>query len=145
MVGGDGRAGRLLMVAVAGLEAVAVAAAGVAAAVSGLREGSAALGAGVAAAAVLLAYLLVEIARGLAKGRRWPVGVFVTIQLLTGLVALSVGAPALLAIGASSRIGGLTLAALVVAAAGLSGAVLLGFGRGSSPSGRDESSPHEAG
>jgi hypothetical protein len=133
------RTGTRLVVGVALLEAVAVAGAAVVAVVSGVQGGSFLLGAGVAVAAAATAYLLVEVARGFARRRRWPTGLFVTVQLLVVLVALSVGAPAVASFVAAPRVAALTLAALVVAGAGLVGVGLISASRsdrGAGPAGQ---------
>lgn len=93
---------------------------------AGLQGGSLPLAAGVAAVALGAAWLLVEVARGFARGRRWPTGIFVTVQLLVALTALSLGSRSLLTLTDNPRIAGLTLLALLVSGAGLLGAVLLG-------------------
>lgn len=117
--------GRRLVVVVAVLEACALLLAAATTVLAGLRGGSLPLAAGVAAAALAAAWLLVEVARGFAKGRRWPTGIFVTVQLLVALTALSLGSRSLLTLTDNPRIGGLTLLALLVAGVGLLGAVLL--------------------
>lgn len=124
---GPGRAqvGRSLAVGVALLEAVVAVVAGVVAVVAGLQGGSLLLGLGVGVAAAAVAYLLVEVARAFGAWRAWPTGIFVTVQLLVVLVALSVGSRAVLEIATNPRIGGLTLLAVLVAFAGLAGAVLM--------------------
>lgn len=122
---GRARTGRILAVGVALAEAFAAAAGAAVAVLTGLRGGSLPLGLGVGAAAAATAYLLVEVARGFLAGRRWPVGIFVTVQLLVALVALSVGSGALLAIVAAPAIGVPTLLALVAAGLGLAGVALL--------------------
>lgn len=125
--GGDRSAlGRRLLVGVAAVEAVAAAGAAVVAVVSGTQGGSLPLAIGVAVVAVGVAYLLVEVARAFAQGRRWPRGIFVTVQLLVLLVALSVGAPSLTAPAEAPRIAAVTALALLVAAAGLVGVGLTG-------------------
>lgn len=123
----DSRAltGRRLAVAVAALEALVVAGAGVTAVVTGLQGGSIALGAGVGVVCAGVAYLLVEVARALWAWRGWPVGIFVTVQVLVVLVALSVGSRAVVTILDNPRVGGLTLLAVLVALAGLAGAYLV--------------------
>lgn len=119
------RRGRSLAVGVALLEAVVAAGAGVVAVLTGLQGGSLVLGLGVGAAAAGLAYLLVEVARGFRAWRAWPTGIFVTVQVLVVLVALSVGARAVLSLLSNPRVGGLTLAAVLVGLAGLTGAVMM--------------------
>jgi len=124
-VGGRARTGRRLVVAVAAVEAVALAGAAVATVLTGLQDGSVLLGVGVGAAAAGTSYLMVEVTRGFAAGRRWPTGIFVTVQLLVALVALSVGAPALLVLASAPRIAIPTLLALGAAAVGLAGVAML--------------------
>jgi hypothetical protein len=119
------RTGRHLAVGVAVLEALVAATAGVVAVVTGLQGGSLALGAAVGVVCGGVAYLLVEIARALWAWRGWPVGIFVTVQVLVVLVALSVGSRAVLSILDNPRVGGLTLVAVLVALAGLVGAFLV--------------------
>gem|GEM_PF-5989535 len=116
------RTGRALAVGVALLEAAVAAGAGVVAIAAGLQGGSLVLGLGVGAASAGVAYLMVEIARGFRAWRAWPTGIFMTVQVLVVLVALSVGAPALLSLFSNPRVGGLTLAAVLVGLAGLAGA-----------------------
>ena len=145
--GGPGRArtGRSLVVLVAGLEAAVAVVGAVTAALSGVQGGSLVLAGGVAGVAGGVAYLLVEVARAFARGRRWPRGVFVTAQLLVALVALSLGGRALLTFAENPPIGVVTVVALALAAAGLAGVALLGGeppGAGaSSGSGPDEAPP----
>jgi len=107
------------------VEAAVAAAGAVTAVLSGVQGGSPVLAGGVVAAAGGIAYLLVESARGFARGRRWPRGIFVTAQLLIALVALSLGGRALLTFAENPRIALVTLAALALAAAGLTGVALL--------------------
>lgn len=123
---------------VAAVEALAAAGAGVVAVLAGLQGGSVALAVGVAVIALGVAYLLVEVARAFVQGRSWPRGIFVTVQLLVLLVALSVGAPSFTAPAEAPRIAALTAAALLVAAAGLVGvAITGGRDRGAGPAGQD--------
>lgn len=122
--------GRRLCVAVALVEAAVLVGAAAVTLLAGARGGSLPLAVGVAVVAAGVAYLLVEVARAFAVGRRWPSGIFVTVQLLVGLVALSVGSPAVLAIAAEPVVGGVTVAAVLLALTGLAGAVLLGRGPG---------------
>ena len=142
---GRARTGRSLVVLVAGLEAAAAVIGAVTAALSGLQGGSLVLAGGVAGVAGGVAYLLVEVARGFARGRRWPRGVFVTAQLLVALVALSLGGRALLTFAENPPIGVVTVVALALAAAGLTGVALLGGeppgGGASSGTGPDEAPP----
>jgi len=111
------------------VEASLAAAGAVAALLSGLRGGSLVLAAAVAGVAAGVAYLLVEAARGFVRGRRWPTGVFVTAQLLAGLVALSLGGRALLTFADNPGIAVTTVVALVLAAAGLVGVSMFAGGR----------------
>ncbi|MGJ7440870.1 hypothetical protein [Aquipuribacter sp. MA13-6] len=129
------RKGRALAVGVALLEALVAAGAGVVALVTGLQGGSLVLGLGVGAACAGLAYLLLEVARGFAAWRAWPTGIFLTVQVLVVLVALSVGSRAVLSLVSNPRVGGLTLLAVLVGVAGVAGAVLMAgrTRRGSSP------------
>ncbi|WP_380169109.1 hypothetical protein [Jannaschia sp. R86511] len=129
------RAGRALAVGVALLEALAVAAAGVVAVVTGLQGGSLPLGLGVGAACAAVAYLLIEVARAFAVWRAWPTGIFLTVQVLVVLVALSVGSRAVLSLLDNPRVGGLTLLAVLVGLTGVAGAVLMAgrTRRGGSP------------
>ncbi len=119
------RNGRAVAVGVALAEAAVAAGAGVLAVVTGLQGGSLALGLGVGAAAAGVAYLMVEIARGFRAWRAWPTGIFVTVQVLVVLVALSVGAPALLSLLSNPRVGGLTLGAVTLGLTGMVGAVMM--------------------
>lgn len=119
------RTGRSVTVLVAGVEAAVAAAGAVTAVLSGVQGGSLVLAGGVAGVAGGIAYLLLAAARGFARGQRWPTGVFVTAQLLIALVALSLGGRALLTFAENPRIGLVTLAALALAAAGLTGVALL--------------------
>lgn len=128
--GGRARAGRLLTVVVASVEALVAAAAAVLSVLSGLQGGSLVLGAAVGGVAAGVAYLLGEVARGLARGLRWPTGVFVTTQVLVALVALSLGGRSLLTAAENPLISLFTVAALALAAAGLVGLSLLGRARG---------------
>ncbi len=127
--------GRALAVGVALLEAVVVGVAGVVAVVTGLQGGSLVLGLGVGVAAAGVAYLLVEVARGFRAWRAWPTGIFLTVQVLVVLVALSVGSRAVLSLVDNLRVGGLTLAAVVVGVTGVVGSLLMAgrTRRGSSP------------
>lgn len=129
------RTGRALAVGVALLEAVVAAVAGTVAVVTGLQGGSLVLGLGVGAASAGVAYLLVEVARGFAAWRAWPTGIFLTVQVLVVLVALSVGSRAVLSVLSNPRVGGLTLAAVLVGVTGVVGALLMAgrTRRGSSP------------
>ena len=89
-----------------------------------------------AAIAVLAAVTLAVLAVALARGRSWPVGLLVTVQLFIAVVALS-------QLGAALRAGqGLTivllLAGLGVAAAGLWSAARLATSNRHSPPGSAE-------
>lgn len=99
--------------------------AGVVAVVTGLQGGSLPLGLGVGVACVAVAYLLVEVARAFAAWKAWPTGIFLTVQVLVVLVALSVGSRAVLSLLDNPRVGGLTLLAVLVGLAGVLGAVLM--------------------
>lgn len=134
--GGPGATGRRLCVGVALLEASVLVVGAVVTLVAGVQGGSLPLAVGVAVVTAGVAYLLLEVARAFAAGRRWPTGIFVTVQLLVALVALSVGSRAVLSIAANPVIGGATLAAVLVALAGLLGAGLVG--RGPQPGPRDD-------
>jgi len=112
-------------VVVAAAEAAVAAAGAVTAVLSGAQGGSIVLAGGVAGVAGGIAYLLLEAARGFARGRRWPTGIFVTAQLLVALLALSLGGRSLLTFADNPRIGLVTVAALALAAAGLTGVALL--------------------
>ncbi len=123
------RTGRGLVVGVAGVEAVAAAGGAVAAVLSGVQDGALVLAAAVAGVAGAVAYLLGEVARGFARGRRWPTGVFVTAQLLVALVALSLGGRGLLTFADNLVIALVTVVSLLLAAGGLVGVWLLASGR----------------
>ncbi|MFC5382515.1 hypothetical protein [Aquipuribacter nitratireducens] len=114
--------GALTCAVVAGVEATAALVAAVLALLSGLGSGGWALGAAVAAAAGGVAYLLLRVSAAWWRGRTWQRGIFVTVQLLVALVALSVGSPALLSPGDAPRVALLTGAALLAAVTGLVGA-----------------------
>jgi hypothetical protein len=116
---GRERTGRLLAVGVAVVEAGVAAVGAVVAVLSGLQDGSLALAAAVGGVAGGTAYLLAEAARGFARGRRWPSGIFTTAQLLLALVALSLGGRALLTAVDNPGIALVTVVALVLAATGL--------------------------
>lgn len=120
------RLGLWLAVLVAAFEGVVVCVAGVAAVVSGLLDGSWVLGLAVGLVALGAGVLLLQAARAFLAGRRWPRGIFVTVQVLLVLVVLSVGAPSLLDVAGSTRIAGLTLAGLLLGVAGLVGVALGG-------------------
>lgn len=115
------RSGALLCTVVAGVEAAALVLGGVLALADGVQGGSLPLGLAVGAVALALAYLLGRVAVASWRGRTWQRGVLVTTQLLAGLVALSVGSPALAAPLEAPRAALLTAAVLVLAAAGLVG------------------------
>ncbi len=106
---------------VAGVEAAALSVGGVLALADGVQGGSLPLGLAVGVVALGLAYLLVRVAVASWHGRTWQRGVLVTTQLLAGLVALSVGSPALAAPQDAPRAALLTAVVLLLAAGGLVG------------------------
>ena len=135
------RTGMLLAVVVAGVEAAVAAAGAVTAVLSGVQDGSLVLAGAVAGVAGGTAYLLLQAARGFARGRRWPTGIFVTVQLLVALVALSLGGRALLTFAENPRIGVVTLTALALAGAGLTGVMLLARERSGQPGPTEQPPP----
>jgi hypothetical protein len=116
--------GALLCVVVAAVEGVAAAVGALLALLSAGGSGSWPLGVGVAVVAAGVAYLLGRVAFAWWRGERWQRGLFATVQVLVVLVALSVGAPVLLAPAAAPTTFALVAASLVLAGAGLAGAVL---------------------
>ncbi|MFC3689179.1 hypothetical protein [Aquipuribacter hungaricus] len=113
------RTGRLLAAGVAGVEALVAAGGAVTALLAGVQGGSLVLAAAVGGVAAGAAYLLLEAARGFLRGRRWPTGIFLTVQVLVALVALSLGGRALLTFADNPGIGVVTVVALALAVAGL--------------------------
>lgn len=140
----DSRVPRRVVVAVCCIEA------GGALALAGIVIGAAAKGsaadtagsAAEAAVAVLVASGLLALAVGIARDRRWPMGLIVTAQLLLAVVALSQIGAVLRAEAQRAVMLTILGAALVCGAAGLWGSLRLAGMRGQPPpapggSGRD--------
>ncbi len=118
----------------AGLEAAICLVAAVAFVVTGIREGTVPTAWTLAVVALALAGGLAVAARAFALGRGWPVGAFLTVQLLIAVIALSQGARSWLTFADNPMVATVTAIALLLALAGLAAVA-----RGDRPSAGDDS------